>query len=200
MDALVQPAPFPAPPARWRLRCRSAGCCGCRRSTAAGSTISSRNRRGYWSLVIFTILFVLSLGAEFIANDRPILASYKGELLLPWLHDYPEDKFGGFLAQTDYRDPVVATEIEANGWMVWPPIRYSYNTHQPRPAGAGALAADLDADGRPMQGVDRAALRQGAGRSSAAGPSNGTGSAPTTRAATSWPGSSTASASRSCSG
>ena len=88
-----------------------------------------RNRRGYWSFVIFMVLFVLSLGAEFIANDRPILLSYKGELLLPWLHDYPEDTFGGFLAQTDYRDPVIAKEIQANGWMIWPPIRYSYATH-----------------------------------------------------------------------
>ena len=88
-----------------------------------------RNRRGYWSFVIFMVMFLASLGAEFISNDRPILASYKGEILLPWLHDFPEDKFGGFLAETDYRDPVVAREIEANGWMLWPPIRYSYDTH-----------------------------------------------------------------------
>ncbi len=88
-----------------------------------------RNRRGYWSLVIFTVMFFLSLGAEFIANDKPIVVSYKGEILFPFLHDYPEDKFGGFLAETDYRDPVVSKEITDNGWMVWPPIRYSYNTH-----------------------------------------------------------------------
>ncbi len=88
-----------------------------------------RNRRGYWSLVLFTLMFVLSLGAEFISNDKPIVLSYKGEILFPFLHDYPEDKFGGFLAETDYRDPVVSKEIEDNGWMVWPPIRYSYNTH-----------------------------------------------------------------------
>ncbi|MBO6717836.1 MAG: ABC transporter permease [Rhizobiaceae bacterium] len=86
------------------------------------------NRRGYWSLWIFLILFGLSLGAEFIANDKPILASYKGELLVPVLVDYPEEKFGGFLAITDYRDPVISDEIEANGWMIWPPIRYSYRT------------------------------------------------------------------------
>jgi microcin C transport system permease protein len=86
------------------------------------------NRRGYWSLWIFLVLFVLSLLAEFIANDRPILASYKGEILFPVLVDYPEEKFGGFYAVTDYRDPVISEEIEANGWLIWPPIRYSYRT------------------------------------------------------------------------
>lgn len=86
------------------------------------------NRRGYWSLWIFLVLFVLSLFAEFLANDKPILASYKGEILFPVLVDYPEEKFGGFLAVTDYRDPFIQEEIEANGWMIWPPIRYSYRT------------------------------------------------------------------------
>ena len=56
------------------------------------------NKRGYWSSVLFVILFVLSLFAEFIANDRPIIASYKGEILFPVLVNYPEEKFGGFLA------------------------------------------------------------------------------------------------------
>lgn len=88
------------------------------------------NRRGYYSFWIFVVLFVLSLFAEFIANDKPILASYKGELLAPIFKSYPEEKFGGFLAQTDYRDPLIAKEIEANGWMLWPPIRFSYRTHQ----------------------------------------------------------------------
>ena len=86
------------------------------------------NRRGYWSLWIFLALFGLTLFAELIANDRPILVSYKGELLVPVLFDYPESKFGGFLAVTDYRDPVNIEEIKANGWMLWPPIRYSYQT------------------------------------------------------------------------
>lgn len=86
------------------------------------------NRRGYWSLWLFLLLFGLSLFAEFIANDKPILASYKGEILVPVLIDYPEEKFGGFLAETDYRSDFVREEIEANGWMVWPPIRYSYQT------------------------------------------------------------------------
>ncbi len=86
------------------------------------------NRRGFWSLWIFLALFVLSLFAEFIANDKPIIASYKGELLFPVFRDYPEAKFGGFLARTDFRDPFIQQEIEKNGWMIWPPIRYSYDT------------------------------------------------------------------------
>ena len=86
------------------------------------------NRRGYWSFIIFMILFGLSVLAPVIANDRPILASYKGELLYPLWRDYPESMFGGFLANTDFRDSVNQDEINANGWMVWPPIRYSYNT------------------------------------------------------------------------
>ncbi|PDS80805.1 ABC transporter permease [Rhizobium sp. L43] len=86
------------------------------------------NGRGYWALWLFLLLFVLSLFAEFLANDRPIVASYKGEILFPVLVDYPEDKFGGFLAETDYRSSVIADEINANGWMIWPPIRYSYRS------------------------------------------------------------------------
>ncbi|MDK4731863.1 ABC transporter permease [Rhizobium sp. CNPSo 3490] len=86
------------------------------------------NGRGYWSLWLFLLLFVLSLFAEFLANDRPIIASYKGEILFPVLIDYPEEKFGGFLAETDYRSSVIADEINANGWMIWPPIHYSYRS------------------------------------------------------------------------
>ncbi|MCO5732830.1 ABC transporter permease [Rhizobium sp. SSA_523] len=86
------------------------------------------NKRGYWSFWIFMILFVLSLGAELIANDRPILVSYKGELLFPVVVNYPEEKFGGFLATTDFRSDFIQEEIKANGWMVWPPIHYSYQT------------------------------------------------------------------------
>jgi len=86
------------------------------------------NRRGYWSLWIFLTLFIVSLFAEVIANDRPILVRYKGETLFPILVDYPEEKFGGFLAVTDYKDPVILEEIESHGWILWPPIRYSYNS------------------------------------------------------------------------
>jgi len=86
------------------------------------------NRRGYWSLWIFLVLFVVTLFGELIANDRPLVISYKGEILFPVFNDYPESKFGGFLATTDYRDPFIQEEILANGWMVWPPIRYGNRT------------------------------------------------------------------------
>ncbi|PWE53118.1 peptide ABC transporter permease [Metarhizobium album] len=86
------------------------------------------NKRGYWSFWLFMVLFILSLCAELIANDKPLIASYKGEILLPVLVTYPEEKFGGFLAETDYRSPFIEDEIKANGWLIWPPIRYSYQT------------------------------------------------------------------------
>lgn len=86
------------------------------------------HKAGYRSFLIFATLFFVTLFAEFIANDRPLLVSYKGEILFPVLVDYPEEKFGGFLAVTDYKAPHIIEEINANGWMVWPPIRYSYDT------------------------------------------------------------------------
>ena len=69
------------------------------------------NRRATYSLWIFLGLFGVTLFAELIANDRPLLVRYKGELLVPVLVDYPEEKFGGFLAIPDYKDPVIADEI-----------------------------------------------------------------------------------------
>ncbi len=87
------------------------------------------NRRGFWSLWIFLLLFVVSLFAEFIANDRPIVVSYAGHLYFPVLADYPETTFGGeFPTEADYRDPYVRRRIEAQGWMVWPPIPFHYDT------------------------------------------------------------------------
>ena len=86
------------------------------------------HKLGYRSFQLFSTLFLLTLFAEFIANDRPLIASYKGEILFPVLVDYPEEKFGGFLAVTDYKTPDIQNEIQANGWMLWPPIRYSYDT------------------------------------------------------------------------
>jgi microcin C transport system permease protein len=86
------------------------------------------NRRAVWSFWIFVVLFVLTLFCELIANDRPILVSYKGEILAPIVVNYPESKFGGFLAETIYRDPFIADEINANGWALWPPIRFNFRT------------------------------------------------------------------------
>ena len=95
------------------------------------------NRRGYWSLWIFLALFFISLFAELVANDRPIIASYKGEILFPIVKEYDEAKFGGFLAITDFRDPFIQEEINKNGWMIWPLVHYDYrsvNNALPMPA------------------------------------------------------------------
>ncbi|AZV31450.1 ABC transporter permease [Cobetia sp. ICG0124] len=87
------------------------------------------NRRAWWSLLIFGVLFILSLGAELIANDRPLLVSYQDELYLPMLKEYPETTFGGFLpTATDYRDPYVIDAIAAQGFMLNTLIPYSYDT------------------------------------------------------------------------
>ena len=87
------------------------------------------NRRGIWALRIFSVLFIVTLCAEFVANDRPLLTSYDGQLYIPVLVDYPETTFGGeFGTNANYRDAFVADKIIAKGWMIWPPIRYSYDT------------------------------------------------------------------------
>lgn len=88
-----------------------------------------RNRRGFWSLGLFLVLFVVSLGAEFVANDRPVMVQYQGDLYFPVFKTYPETTFGGlFETEANYRDPYVAELIEEDGWMLWPPIRYSHDT------------------------------------------------------------------------
>jgi microcin C transport system permease protein len=88
------------------------------------------NRRGYWSLWLFLALFALSLGAELIANDKPILMSFRGELYAPVLIEYPETAFGGnFETEADYRDPYVQDLIQkAGGWAVWPLVPFAYDT------------------------------------------------------------------------
>ncbi len=87
-----------------------------------------RNRRGFYASIVFLVLFLASMGAEFLCNDRPLFVSYKGAWLFPVFVVYPEDRFGGFEAVTDYRDPVIAKEIEAHGFMIWPPVRFANNT------------------------------------------------------------------------
>ena len=87
------------------------------------------NRRGYWSFWIFLVLFTVSLFAEVIANDKPFLVSYRGDLHSPILRFYPETAFGGVLpTEADYTDPAVQAMIEADGWMIWPPIRYNHRS------------------------------------------------------------------------
>lgn len=116
-----------------------------------------RNRRAFWSLVIFSVLFVTSMLAEVVANDKPILVSFRGELHVPAYKFYPETAFGGdFRTEAIYRDEAVQCLIvtggreecwdepedliaavragtsdipkEEQGWMIWPPIPYHYKT------------------------------------------------------------------------
>ncbi len=87
------------------------------------------SRRGVYALAVFGVLFVLSLFAELLANDRPILIYYDGGFYLPMVRDYPETTFGGdFPTNTVYSDPEVKKLIDEKGWMVWPPIPYSFDT------------------------------------------------------------------------
>jgi microcin C transport system permease protein len=97
------------------------------------------NRRGFWSLWLFLILFFVTLFAEFIANDKPLYVSYDGRSYFPVIFTYPETTFGGdFETAADYRDPYLQELIaEKGGSIVWTPIRYSYDTHNldlPTPA------------------------------------------------------------------
>ena len=137
-----------------------------------------RNGRAFWSLWIFSVLFGLSLCAEFIANDKPILVQYRGEYFTPVFSFYPETRFGGdFQTEAIYRDPEVQCLIKSGGldscfdepeeimqqaetgsvdgepiekgWMIWPPIRYSFNTTVDRPG-----AAPLSPNGQNWLGTD----------------------------------------------
>lgn len=87
------------------------------------------NRRGVWSLRLFLALFLVTLMAELVANDRPLLVSYDGGFYFPVLVDYPETTFGGdFPTDADFRDPFIQERIADKGWALWPPIRFSYAT------------------------------------------------------------------------
>lgn len=87
------------------------------------------NKRGFYSFWIFMIVLLTALGAEGIANDKPLLIWYKGGLYAPVAVMYPETTFGGeFETETDYRDPYVKELIDAQGWMIWPLIPFSYDT------------------------------------------------------------------------
>lgn len=140
----------------------------------------TRNRRAYWSLWIFTVVFTLSLFAEFLANDKPILVNYRGEMYMPIFNFYAETEFGGdFQTEAAYRDPEVkcliasggledcfddpegiVEQIEAGsfdtttqgfhqGWAIWPPIPFSYDTAVDRPG-----AAPLPPNGDNLLGTD----------------------------------------------
>ncbi|WP_170783025.1 ABC transporter permease [Ruegeria lacuscaerulensis] len=137
-----------------------------------------RNGRAFWSLIIFSVLFGLSLFAEFIANDKPILVNYRGEYFTPIFNFYPETAFGGdFQTEAIYRDPEVQCLIDSGGiedcfddpegiieqiqagtyeaegfergWAIWPLIPYSFNTSVDRPG-----AAPLPPNGQNLLGTD----------------------------------------------
>ena len=87
------------------------------------------NKRGYYSLWIFAFIFFISLFAEFIANDRPLIVRYDGHYYFPVFKIYPETVFDGeFETEADYRDPFVRDLINKKGWMIWPLIPYDYKT------------------------------------------------------------------------
>ncbi|MEW2918778.1 ABC transporter permease [Ruegeria sp. ANG10] len=137
-----------------------------------------RNGRAFWSLIIFSVLFGISLFAEFIANDKPILVKYRGEFYTPIFNFYAETQFGGdFQTEAIYRDPEVQCLIDSGGleqcfddpegiideikagtyqaegfergWSIWPLIPYSFNTSVDRPG-----AAPLPPNGQNLLGTD----------------------------------------------
>ncbi|QOL83277.1 ABC transporter permease subunit [Pseudooceanicola spongiae] len=137
-----------------------------------------RNRRAFWSLIVFTILFGISLFAEFVANDKPILINYRGDYYMPIFRFYPETAFGGdFKTEAIYRDPEVQCLIHSGGlescfddpqgvmvdsedgvvdgepiekgWSIWPPIPYSYDSPVDRPG-----AAPLPPNSENLLGTD----------------------------------------------
>ncbi|MDC5850362.1 ABC transporter permease [Vibrio europaeus] len=87
------------------------------------------NKRGFWSMWIFGLLFIVSLFAELIANDKPLLVEFDSQWYFPIATQYAETEFGGeFETEADYTDPYVIELIEEKGYIVWPLIRFSYDT------------------------------------------------------------------------
>lgn len=117
------------------------------------------NKRGYYSFWIFAALLLVCLFAEVIANDKPIVVSYNNAVYFPVLKDYPETTFGGdFETATDFRDPYVQGLIEAKGWALWPPIRFSYDTiSYDLPEPAPSKPTSVNVFGTDDQGRDVAA-------------------------------------------
>ncbi len=103
------------------------------------------NRRGYWSLWIFLGMLLISLPAEFIANDTPLLVRYDGSFYVPVVVAYPETAFGGdFPTEAVFTDPYLIGLIEEKGWMVWPPVPYAYDTHIAELPGPAPTAPTAD--------------------------------------------------------
>ena len=88
-----------------------------------------QNKRGYYSAIMFLVIFCISLLAEFVANDKPLIIRYKNHFYFPVFISYIETDFGGdFETITDYRDPYVQKLIQKDGWFIFPPIPYNYTT------------------------------------------------------------------------
>lgn len=84
-----------------------------------------QNRRGWYSFIILSYIFVLTLFAEFIANDKPLLIYYKNNFYCPIFHQYQDHDFGGTLPiPANFKDPLIASSIQKNGWMIWPLIPF----------------------------------------------------------------------------
>ena len=91
--------------------------------------VFAANRRALVSLVVFLMVFVVSLFAEVWANDKPLVLAYKGDLYFPLFKTYTDADFGGdFPTPADYKDKLILENIEKDGWAIWPPIRFSFNT------------------------------------------------------------------------
>lgn len=91
--------------------------------------IFRKNKRAFWSLVLFGCVFFLSLFSNLIANDKPLIVKYKNQILFPVFKQYNDIFFGGdFPTAADYKDKLIVQNIKQNGWMIMPPIPYSYNT------------------------------------------------------------------------
>ncbi|MBT5872387.1 MAG: ABC transporter permease [Candidatus Latescibacteria bacterium] len=117
------------------------------------------NRRGYWSWWLFMGLFCLTLPAEFLANDAPLIVRFDGGTYFPVLVTYPETIFGGdFETEAEYRDEFIQDLINEKGWMIWPPVPYSFRTinyNLPEPAPSSPTTDNLL--GTDDQGRDVAA-------------------------------------------
>lgn len=92
-------------------------------------SIFKKNKRAYCSFLLLIFIFVLSLFSELISNDKPLIAKYKNELYFPVFHNYSDEFWGGdFPTAANYSDSLIQNNIKQNGWLIMPPIPYSFNT------------------------------------------------------------------------
>ncbi|WP_297198309.1 microcin C ABC transporter permease [uncultured Pluralibacter sp.] len=98
------------------------------------------NRRGFWSLVLFLLIFTCSMASELIANEQPLVVKYSGKLYFPAIKTYSEKTFGGeFATAADYQDPWLQKRLDEHGWVLWAPVRFgatsiNFATDRPFPS------------------------------------------------------------------